>query len=134
MKKRVQFEEVNDLLSGHVLTGETMGPRDIAMEGIKDEEDLLAPAEFDDEGEEEVEIGGEETGKAGDPVALYLREIRSVPLLTQEGEVQLAKEKEPGGGTGFRSSFSSPIALRYVLKLGDKVQRANLSVRDGENL
>jgi hypothetical protein len=59
--KGIQFEEVNDLLSGDVLTGETVGPRDPAMEGIEDEEDLLAPEKLNDEGEEGLEIEGEGT-------------------------------------------------------------------------
>jgi len=134
MEKAFQFEEVNDLLSGHVLTGETVGPRDIAMEGIEDEEDLLAPTELDDEGEEGVEIEGEETGNAGDPVALYLREIGSVPLLTRQDEVQLAKEKEQGEAQVLEAVFSSPIALRFVFKLGERVQRAELSVRDADKI
>src|SRR3972149_6856573 len=115
MEKAFQFEEVNDLLSGHVLAGETVGPRDIAMEGIEDEEDLLAPEELDDKWEEGIEIEGEETGKAGDPVALYLREIGSVPLLTREGEVQLAKEKEAAETQVIEAVLSSSVALGYVL-------------------
>ena len=130
MEKAFQFEEVNDLLSGHVLTGETVGPRDIAMEGIEDEEDLLAPEELDDKWEEGIEIEGEETGKAGDPVALYLREIGSVPLLTREGEVQLAKEKEAAETQVIEAVLSSSVALRYVLELAEKVERAELSLRD----
>jgi RNA polymerase primary sigma factor len=130
MEKAFQFEEVNDLLSGHVLTGETVGPRDIAMEGIEDEEDLLAPEELDDEGEEGVEIEGEETGKAGDPVALYLREIGSVPLLTREDEVELGKKKEEGETQVIEPVLSSSVALRFVLQLGQKVERGELSVRN----
>ena len=130
MEKAFQFEEVNDLLSGHVLTGETVGPRDIAMEGIEDEEALLAPEELDDEGEEGVEIKGDETGKGSDPVALYLREIGSVPLLTREGEVQLAKEKEAAETQVIEAVLSSFVALRYVLELAEKVERAELSLRD----
>jgi hypothetical protein len=41
MEEAFQFEEVNDLLSGDVLTGERVRLRDPAMEGIEDEEDLL---------------------------------------------------------------------------------------------
>src|SRR3990170_3230247 len=118
MEKAFQFEEVNDLLSGHVLTGETVGPRDIAMEELEDEE------------EEGVEIKGDETGKGSDPVALYLREIGSVPLLTREGEVQLAKEKVAAETQVIEAVLSSSVALGYVLELAEKVERAELSVRD----
>jgi hypothetical protein len=48
MEEAFQFEEVNDLLSGDVLTGERVRLRDPAMEGIEDEEDLLAPEELND--------------------------------------------------------------------------------------
>jgi RNA polymerase primary sigma factor len=130
MEKAFQFEEVNDLLSGDVLNGETVGPRDPAMEGIEDREDLLAPEKLTGEAEEGVEIEGEETAKAGDPVALYLREIGSVPLLTQESEVQLAREKEQGEAQIIEAVLSSSVAFRYVFELAEKVERAELSMRD----
>jgi RNA polymerase primary sigma factor len=63
-------------------------------------------------------------------VALYLREIGSVPLLTREGEVQLAKEKEQGEAQVNEAVLSSSVVLRYVFELADKVEKAELSVRD----
>jgi len=35
-------------------------------------------------------------GKANDPVRMYLREMGTVPLLTREGEVEIAKRIERG--------------------------------------
>ena len=81
MKKAFQFEEVNDLLSGHVLTGETVGSRDIAMEGIKDEEDLLAPEDLDDEGEEGVEIERREKKQVRRVIRLRCTFVKSALFL-----------------------------------------------------
>ena len=84
----------------------------------------------EDDEEEESESEGAHRGAVNDPISLYLREIGSVPLLTREGEVQLSKEKEQGEAQVIEAVLSSSVALRYVLELAEKVERAELSVRD----
>lgn len=96
---------------------------------LEDQQDLLPPEEIDHEGEQ-ADLKREETGESSDPVALYLREIGSVPLLTRVHEVELAKEREEGEAQVVEAVLSSPIALRYVLELGDKVERAELTLGD----
>ncbi|MGH7775454.1 MAG: sigma-70 factor domain-containing protein [Candidatus Binatia bacterium] len=55
----------------------------MAIEELEDPEDLLSQEEVDQVGEQETEIETEEIEKSSDPVALYLRDIGSVPLLTR---------------------------------------------------
>jgi RNA polymerase primary sigma factor len=50
------------------------------------------------EGAEELELDltPGALDKTNDPVRMYLREMGTVPLLTREGEVAIAKRIEPG--------------------------------------
>src|ERR1044071_5726132 len=52
------------------------------------EGDALKPALDDDS---ELDLSPGDADKASDPVRLYMREMASVPLLTREGEIILAK-------------------------------------------
>ncbi len=110
--------------------GQVVALRDTAIEELEDPEDFLSPEETDRVGERETEIDTEDIQESSDPVSLYLREIGSVPLLTREGEVQLAKEKEEAETQVIEAVLSSFVALRYVLELAEKVERAELSLRD----
>lgn len=129
MERAFKYEEIPDVVTED-------SPRqlnelhDIVIESLEEPEDLLSPEELDREGEQETELETEDIGESSDPVTLYLREIGSVPLLTREGEVELAKEKEQGEAQVLEAVLSSPVALRLVLELGEKVERAELSVRD----
>ncbi len=62
---------------------------------------------------------------SSDPVRMYLQEMGGVPLLSREEEVVIAKSIETGEIEIRRAVFSLPIALQYVLNLGDRL-------RDGE--
>ncbi len=126
MERAFKYEEIPDGVIEDS-PGQLNELHDMAVE---EPEDLLSPEELDREGEQEAEIETEDIGGSSDPVTLYLREIGSVPLLTREGEVELAKEKEQGEAQVLEAVLSSPVALRLVLELGEKVERAELSVRD----
>jgi len=63
----------------------------------------------------------EETLYTDDPVRVYLREMGAVPLLTREGEVNLARRMERGRNQVNRALSRSPVVLRRVLELLDRV-------------
>ena len=87
----------------------------------------------DDEEEEketEVESEGDTTGKTGDPVRMYLREMGTVSLLSREGEVEVAKQIEQGEKKVNDEVLSSPTALQYALDLGERVGNHEVRVRD----
>ena len=129
MERAFKYEEIPDGVIEDS-PGQVDELHDIAIEDLEEPEDLPSPEELNREGEQETELETEDIEESSDPVSLYLRDIRSVQLLTREGEVQLAKEKEQGEAQVIEAVLSSSVALRFVLELGEKVERAELSVRD----
>ncbi len=88
------------------------------------------PDDDDEERELEVESDEDITGKTGDPVRMYLREMGTVSLLSREGEVVIAKEIEEGEKQVVDEVLSCPLALHYVLDLADKISRHEIRVRE----
>ena len=77
------------------------------------------------------------SAKTNDPVRLYLRKMGSVALLTREGEVEIAKRIESGEHLVFEAILNSPVAVREVVGLADKIKRKKVRlkelVRDAED-
>jgi len=86
--------------------------------------------EEEEEKEADVEVEGDIAGKTGDPVRMYLREMGTVSLLSREGEVEIAKKIEEGEKRVIEEVLSSPLALRYVLDLGEQLSRHEIRVRE----
>jgi RNA polymerase primary sigma factor len=63
-------------------------------------------------------------------VRLYMREMASVPLLTREGEIILAKRIERGQQRSIKAVSRSPISVERILALGDGLRRGKLNIRD----
>src|SRR5438093_11570740 len=61
--------------------------------------------------------------KATDPVRMYLREMGTVPLLTREGEVEIAKRIERGQRTVLKVLSRSPVIVREIMTLGDQLKQ-----------
>src|SRR5258707_2053099 len=88
--------------------------------------------------EEEVEPGGGlgldlgpgAVEQTGDPVRIYLREMGVVPLLTREGEVDIAKRSERGQRRVLKALARSPIVIRQVLAIGEDLKRGARSIKE----
>jgi RNA polymerase primary sigma factor len=93
-----------------------------------------AGEELAEEEEEEKEldndVDGDVVGKTGDPVRMYLREMGTVSLLSREGEVEIAKKIEEGENRVINEVLSSPLALTYILDLGEKLAQHEIRVRE----
>jgi RNA polymerase primary sigma factor len=74
--------------------------------------------------------GDEELYKSNDPVRMYLRKMGSVALLTREGEVEIAKRIEQGENEILESILNSPVAVREILEIGDKLKARKIRVKD----
>jgi RNA polymerase primary sigma factor len=69
------------------------------------------------------------TGKTGDPVKMYLREMGLVSLLSREGEVEIAKKIEEGARETMSAIFSLPTSIKEVLNIGDKLTSGEIRIK-----
>ena len=65
-----------------------------------------------------------------DPVRVYLREMGASPLLTREGEVQIAKRIERGKLSALKALSRSPIVVHQVLIMGEELERGLRSIHE----
>jgi RNA polymerase primary sigma factor len=68
--------------------------------------------------------------KVNDPVRMYLREMGTVPLLTREGEVEIARRIERGQRTVLKSLSRAPLVIQEIIAMGDEMARDIISARD----
>src|ERR1700677_266170 len=132
----VLYDEVNELLAEEFPSGrefeDLLTDLDSAGVEILEEPKL----EFEKASKEEPDHFAEldlaqETGdKTNDPVSMYLREMGTVPLLTREGEIELAKRNERGQWAVRKALSRSALVIREIIQLGEDLQRGVTSVRD----
>src|SRR5258708_38054723 len=72
----------------------------------------------------------EASDTASDPVRVYLREMGASPLLTREGEVQIAKRIERGQLSALKALSRSPLVIHQVLAIGDDFKRGLRSIKE----
>ena len=68
--------------------------------------------------------------KTNDPVRMYLREMGTVPLLTREGEVEIAKRIERGQMRVMKAISRSPIVIREISALGEDLKRGVRNIKE----
>jgi RNA polymerase primary sigma factor len=68
--------------------------------------------------------------KSNDPVRMYLRKMGTVSLLTREGEVEIAKRIEEGEQKVLSAILSSPVAVREIIEIGEKLKKHKIRVKD----
>src|SRR5467141_992235 len=94
-----------------------------------------------DESEEPVAPEGEpakaggnldhdDTGGTDDPVRMYLREMRSIQLLSREGEVAIAKRIEAGREMVLGAIRESPLTFDAILGWRDALNEGKMLLRD----
>ncbi len=67
--------------------------------------------------------------KTNDPVRMYLREMGTVPLLTRQGEVEIAKRIEKGQKGVIKALFRSPVLVGEISKYGERLRKNGLSIK-----
>jgi RNA polymerase primary sigma factor len=68
--------------------------------------------------------------KTNDPVRLYLREMSTVPLLTRESEVVIAKRFERGHLLVLKTITRAPLILKELLQVGEDLRNDSRSIKE----
>jgi RNA polymerase primary sigma factor len=112
--------ELDDVLAGLDVAGIEI------LEEAKDFEKKL------DENEEplDLELPAGVGEKVNDPVRMYLREMGAVPLLTRDGEVEIARRIERGQSLVLKSLSRAPLAILRLIELEKEMATGALSARD----
>jgi RNA polymerase primary sigma factor len=61
---------------------------------------------------------------------MYLREMGTVPLLTRDGEVEIAKRIERGQLTVLKVLSRSPVIVREIVSIGEQLKRDPSIIKD----
>jgi RNA polymerase primary sigma factor len=72
----------------------------------------------------------EPTGRADDPVRMYLREMSSVALLSREGEIAIAKRIEAGHEAMIAGLCESPLTFQAIVIWRDELNEGKVLLRD----
>jgi len=142
------YDEVNDILPAEVHSSEEIDDLLSTFEryGIDVYEDLssakaaLAAGDSTETAEPSKEEAVSEDGdldltpgsleKTNDPVRMYLREMGTVPLLTREGEVAIAKRIERGQLLVLKTISRAPLILKEILQVGEDLRNGSRSIKE----
>ena len=69
-------------------------------------------------------------GEAEDKYSMYLREMGTVPLLTRDGEVEIAKRIERGQLTVLKVLSRSPVIVREIISTGEQLKKDPSIIKD----
>jgi RNA polymerase primary sigma factor len=135
-KGYLTYGDVNDMLPEEIGSADDLDDliTTIGTQGI----DLLDAPKFPgdkdfelEEGEDvELDLTPGTLEKTNDPVRMYLREMGTVPLLTREGEVEIAKRIERGQLRVLKAISRSPIVIREISALGEDLKRGVRNVKE----
>ena len=143
------YDEVNDMLPAEVHSSEEIDDLLSTFEcyGIYVYEDVSSakaaraaaesaeisdtkPKEEVTAEEVELDLTSGTMEKTNDPVRIYLREMGTVPLLTREGEVAIAKRIERGQMLVLKTISRSPIVLKAMLTIGEELRKDIRSIKE----
>ena len=139
-KGYLTFGEVNDLLPGDITSPDdlddlltTINTQGIELGGDERESrgrDKYEPEAGEESEDVELDLSPGTLEKTNDPVRMYLREMGTVPLLTREGEVEIAKRIERGQLRVMKAISRSPIVIREIVGLGEDLRRGVRNIKE----
>ena len=138
-KGYLSYDEVNDLLPAEVTSSDelddlftTFGNAgiEIVESEQKYREDKTRDPRSGGADERSLDLTPGTLDKTNDPVRMYLREMGTVPLLTREGEVEIAKRIEQGKLAAIKSISRTPTVAKGVIFMGEQLKSRSVNIRD----
>jgi RNA polymerase primary sigma factor len=136
-KGYLTFGEVNDLLPGDITSPDelddlmtTINTQGIDVLSGEARGEKYEPEAGEESEDVELDLSPGTLEKTNDPVRMYLREMGTVPLLTREGEVEIAKRIERGQNRVMKAISRSPIVIREIVGLGEDLRRGVRNIKE----
>jgi RNA polymerase primary sigma factor len=136
-KGYLTFGEVNDLLPGEITSPDelddlmtTINTQGIDVLSGEARGEKYEPEAGEESEDVELDLSPGTLEKTNDPVRMYLREMGTVPLLTREGEVEIAKRIERGQNRVMKAISRSPIVIREIVGLGEDLRRGVRNIKE----
>jgi RNA polymerase primary sigma factor len=132
------YDEVNELLPSEITSAEDLDELfnafgSAGIEVVDSDKAYRGDKDFDRDGNEdgpELDLTPGALDKTNDPVRMYLREMGTVPLLTREGEVAIAKRIERGKLAVIKSISRTPTIAKRMLTMGDQLRAGERTIRE----
>ena len=133
------YDEVNELLPPDITASDALDElftafSNAGIEVVDSEQKYREHRLLDRRGEGsddiELDLTPSAIDKTNDPVRMYLREMGTVPLLTREGEVEIAKRIERGKLSVFKAVSRTPAIARAVIRMGEQLKSGDRTVRE----
>jgi RNA polymerase primary sigma factor len=129
------YDEVNELLRADITSSDELDDlfNTFGSAGIEvvDSEQKYREDKQGEAGEDlELDLTPGVLDKTNDPVRMYLREMGTVPLLTREGEVEIAKRIERGKLAVIKSISRTPTIANVVIEMGERLRTRDRTIRE----
>src|SRR5438128_9189795 len=122
-------EDLDDLFSAFGTAGiEVIDTDDQSFAAL---DKVTSEKKFEEQPEDvELDLTPGALEKTNDPVRMYLREMGTVPLLTRDGEVEIAKRIERGQLTVLKSLSRSAVIVREIISIGEQLKHDPGIIKD----
>jgi RNA polymerase primary sigma factor len=129
------YDEVNELLRADITSSEELDDLfntfgSAGIEVVDSEQKYREDKQLETGEDLELDLTPGALDKTNDPVRMYLREMGTVPLLTREGEVEIAKRIERGKLSVIKSISRMPTVALQVVGMGEALKAGERTVRE----
>jgi RNA polymerase primary sigma factor len=128
-------EEIDELLSTFERYGIEIYEDSVSADAARTSIDIIDPGAIEPHADipnedSELNLTPGTLDKMNDPVRMYLREMGTVPLLTRESEVVIAKRLERGQLLVLKTVTRAPLILKEMLQVGEDLRSEARSIKE----